>query len=139
MRARSQVMSDVSVSRSCRLDVRDLTSTPAMCDRFYVVDTRGGALLIFAARPKPALLERVSLRGSPYGIAIDSRRERLWVTLTATNRVAVYDVSARAPRWLDDYPTVRQPNSVAVDHSTGRVFVAGFKDGVLQLLDPTRS
>ncbi len=107
-------------------------------DRFYVVDTRGGALLVFAARPKPSLLERVSLPGSPYGIAIDPRREHLWVTLTATNRVAVYDVSARAPRWLADYPTVRQPNSVAVDHSTGRVFIAGFKDGVLQLLAPTR-
>ena len=106
-------------------------------DRFYVVDTRGGALLVFTARPKPVLLERVSLPGSPYGMAIDSRRERLWVTLTATNRVAVFDVSERAPRWLADYPTVRQPNSVAVDPITRRVFVPGVKDGVLQLLDPT--
>ena len=105
-------------------------------DRFYVVDTREGALLVFAAHPKPVLLERVSLPGSPYGLAIDPRRERLWVTLTATNRVALYDVSDGVPRWLADYPTVRQPNSVAVDPITGRVFVPGVKDGVLQLLDP---
>jgi hypothetical protein len=31
---------------------------------------------------------------------------------------------------------VRQPNSVAVDPDSGRVFVASRRDGTLQLLDP---
>jgi DNA-binding beta-propeller fold protein YncE len=39
-------------------------------------------------------------------------------------------------RVLRTFPTVRQPNSVAVDPRTGRVFVASRKDGVLQLFDP---
>jgi DNA-binding beta-propeller fold protein YncE len=38
---------------------------------------------------------------------------------------------------LRTFPTVPQPNSVAVDPRSGRVFVASRKDGTLQLLDPT--
>jgi len=34
------------------------------------------------------------------------------------------------------FATVRQPNTVAVDPATGRVFVASRTDGTLQLLDP---
>jgi DNA-binding beta-propeller fold protein YncE len=33
-------------------------------------------------------------------------------------------------------PTVGQPNTVAVDSATGRVFVAGRADGSLQIIDP---
>jgi DNA-binding beta-propeller fold protein YncE len=33
-------------------------------------------------------------------------------------------------------PTVRQPNTVAVDSATGRIFVAGRTDGTVQLIDP---
>jgi hypothetical protein len=31
---------------------------------------------------------------------------------------------------------VRQPNTIAVDHTTGRLFVTGTDDGVLELIDP---
>ena len=105
-------------------------------NRFYVADTRGGAILVYGTRPEPELLHRVDLPGSPYGIAIDPEQDQLWVTLTAQNRVVRYALGTGAPRRLDDYPTVRQPNSVAVDPSTGRVFVASATDGTLQLLDP---
>jgi len=74
------------------------------------------------------------VEGAPYGIAHDVRRGRLWVTLTATNRVA--EVTDR--RLLRSFPTVRQPNSVAVNPGDGRVFVASRADGTLQLLDPPR-
>jgi DNA-binding beta-propeller fold protein YncE len=40
------------------------------------------------------------------------------------------------PRKVADYPTVRQPNSVAVNPASGRVFVVGRTEEVLQLLDP---
>jgi hypothetical protein len=33
-------------------------------------------------------------------------------------------------------PTVRQPNTVAVDSATGRLFVTGTDEGVLQIIDP---
>ena len=60
-------------------------------------------------------------------------RGRLWVTLTATNQVVELAAGAR-PHKLATYPAVRQPDTVAVDPATGRVYVTGHADGVLQLL-----
>jgi DNA-binding beta-propeller fold protein YncE len=103
-------------------------------NRLYVVDTLGGALLVFQARPRPALVGRASAGGRPYGVALDPARQRLWVTETATNRLAEFDVSRTAPRLVATFPTVRQPNSVAVDGRTGRVYVTGTAAGQLQVL-----
>ncbi len=100
---------------------------------FFVVDTRGDALLVLRVRGRDLALERrIHLGGIPYGIAFDRARRRLWVTLTASNRVA--ELSPR--RLLRTFPTVRQPNSVAVDPRSGRVFVASRADGTLQWFDP---
>ena len=70
-------------------------------------------------------------------MAIDNRRHRMYVTQTGRNRLWQLNVGGRLRR-LATYPTPRQPNSVAVDERTGRVFVTGKADGVLQLLDPAR-
>lgn len=106
--------------------------------RFYVTDTRGDALLVYSvAGSEPELVERVPLDGgSPYGIAIDRERNELWVTLVAENRVVRYDLEGDTPREIESYPTLRQPNTVAVNPETGRVFVAGAESGELQILDP---
>src|SRR5215210_3157663 len=73
-------------------------------NRFYVTDTRGDAMLIYEAGPQPNQIGRVSLTGSPYGIAIDSRRNQLWVTLTAEQRVVQFALEgarcARSPATL---------------------------------------
>lgn len=98
--------------------------------RLFVVDTRGDALLEVRTDPL-RIVRRRSLRGAPYGVAYDAPRKRLWVTLTATNRVAKLPGAQRLA-------TVRQPNSVAVDQRSGRVFIAGRKDGTLQAIDPPR-
>jgi DNA-binding beta-propeller fold protein YncE len=103
-------------------------------NRLYVVDTRGGAVLVFQARPRPALVGRATAGGRPYGVALDPARQRLWVTETATNRLVEYDVSGAAPRLVATFPTVRQPNGVAVDGRTGRVYVTGTAGGELQVL-----
>ncbi len=105
-------------------------------NRFYVTDTRGDAVLVYGARPELEQLDRLSLSGSPYGIAIDSERDRLWVTLTATNRVVQYALESGAPQEVASYPTVRRPKSVTVNPASGRVFIAGGADGELQILDP---
>jgi DNA-binding beta-propeller fold protein YncE len=105
-------------------------------NRFYVTDTRGDAVLIYSARPNPKQLDRVSLPGSPYGIAIDPRRNQLWVTLTAEQRVVQFALEGRTLREIARYPTVRQPNTVAVEAASGRVFVTGKTDGQLQILEP---
>ena len=105
-------------------------------DRFYVADTRGGAVLVYEARPEPGRVASAPLpEAYPYGLAMDAEREQLWVTLTADNALVRFDVSGAAPREMDRYPTVRQPNTVAVNPETGRVYVAG-RDGELQILDP---
>jgi DNA-binding beta-propeller fold protein YncE len=100
--------------------------------RFFVVDTRGDAVLEVRADPEPTVHRRTHVAGAPYGVTRDARRGRIWVTLTARNRVA--ELTGR--RVLRTFPTVRQPNSVAVDPRTGRVFIASRSDGTLQAFDP---
>jgi DNA-binding beta-propeller fold protein YncE len=107
------------------------THVAALGDRFFVVDTRGDALLEVRLDPV-RVHRRTHVAGAPYGIAVDRRRRRFWVTLTARNEV----VELTDRRVLRRYPTVRQPNSVAVDPRSGRVFVASRKDGTLQFFDP---
>jgi len=109
-------------------------------NRFYVADTRGDAILVYETRPEPEQLARVPLSGSsPYGIAIDNRRDYLWVTLTAENRLIQLTLDGESPHEVASYPTVRQPNSVAVDPASGRVYVAGRTAGKLQIIDPRPS
>jgi DNA-binding beta-propeller fold protein YncE len=114
------------------------THVVAVSDRLYVADTQGGALLVFATRPKLALVRRVDLPGGPYGMAVDPVRHRLWVTLTARNEVVSLPANGR-PRPLARLATVRQPDSVAVDPALGTLAVTGRDAGVLQLIDVRRA
>lgn len=107
--------------------------------RFYVADTGGDAILVYDGRPdegEPRLVDRANVTGSPYGIAIDPGREQLWVTQTARNRVALFELTDLAPKLIDDFPTVGQPNTVAVDPRSGLVVVAGRTRGEIQIFDP---
>jgi DNA-binding beta-propeller fold protein YncE len=99
----------------------------------FVVDAQGDGLLLFRTRPSLELRRRVYLPGRPYAIAIDRRRHRLWVTLTATNRVAEVTANGR-PRVLRTLPAVRQPNAVAVDPRSGAVRVYGVRPPTVQVL-----
>jgi len=106
-------------------------------DRLYVTDTRNDALLIYHRLPRFELTRRMELRGGPTGIAVDRVRGVIWVTLTRLNRVVELRGGAR-PGPLRSFPAVRQAEAVAVDTGTGRVFVAGRDEGVVQLLDVAR-
>ena len=101
----------------------------------YVADTEGGMVRVYRIGPEPRQVAAVAAPGAPYGIAVDPRRERLWVTLTASNRLVEYAVGGPRPRRIATYPTVRQPNSVEVDPRTGDVFVAG-AEGLLERISP---
>lgn len=90
----------------------------------WVLDTRGGALLVFRVRPELELVRRVYLPGGPYGLALDPVRLRLWVTLTGTNEVVELPAHGR-PTELRRFPTLRQPDQVAVDGERGVVYVRG--------------
>lgn len=99
----------------------------------FVVDGQGDGLLLFRTQPRLELRRRVYLPGRPYAIAIDRRRHRLWVTLTASNRVAEVTANGR-PRVLRTLPAVRQPNAVAVDPRSGTVRVYGARPPAVQVL-----
>ncbi len=102
----------------------------------FVADTGGDALLIFSLDPHPDLVRRLYLPGGPYGIALDARRDRLWVTLPGINELAEVTLNGWETAVSGMLPTVRQANTVAVDDVSGRVFVAGRDDGVLQIIAP---
>lgn len=98
-----------------------------------VVDTRGDALLSFRGSDLQREWNQ-PLPGAPYGMAYDEVRDILWVTLTALNEVVGFDVSDDEPREVARFPTVRQPNTVAVDSMSGSVFVASRTTGQLQTI-----
>lgn len=100
-------------------------------DKLAVSDTRGGRLLLYGLDP----LRRtgsLKLPGSPYGLAGDPTTGTVWVSLTAENEVVGVDVSGASPRIVARYPTVRQPDTVAVAPGSRTIWVAGTVDGVVQ-------
>lgn len=101
-----------------------------------VIDTRGGAVLLYELQPTIRQVGRVELPGTPYGVAYDPVRDRLWVTLTGLNEVIGLNLDPNAVVSATPLPTVRQPNTVAVDSSTGRLFVTGTAEGVLEIIEP---
>jgi DNA-binding beta-propeller fold protein YncE len=103
--------------------------------RILVTDTRTGELLAFSADPV-LLRQRSPVAGVPYGIAVDPKRNLAWVTATRTNQVIGYDLAGGQPVEKYRLPTVRQPNSVAVDPDSGRVFVASADGGGIQVVTP---
>jgi DNA-binding beta-propeller fold protein YncE len=105
-------------------------------NRLYVADTRGDAILVYDTSPEPKRIQRLTLPGSPYGIAVDSERNHLWVTLTAKQQVVQFALEGGSLCEISRYTTVRQPNTVAVDPNTGRVFVASRSEDQLQILEP---
>lgn len=104
--------------------------------RMIAADTRGNAVRVFTPRPSPAQVGIIAQPGSPYGIAYDPVRDRLWVASSGTNEVVGYDMADATPREVARIPTVQNPYTLGVDSTTGRLFIAGVTGGVLQIVDP---
>jgi DNA-binding beta-propeller fold protein YncE len=104
-----------------------------------VVDTEGDRIRTFEVTPHLRQISSIPLPGTPYGVAYDAVRDRLWVTLTRRNQVVGLDLATGTPDVSARFATVRQPNTVAVDSATGRIFVASRTDGTVQLVDPAIS
>jgi DNA-binding beta-propeller fold protein YncE len=99
--------------------------------RIAVTDTRGNQVILYTLDPLRQI-GSLSLAGSPYGIAGDPTTKTLWVTLTGKNRLVGLDVSGTTPRVVASYPTVQQPDTVAVAPGGRTLWVTGTKDGVIQ-------
>jgi hypothetical protein len=115
-------------------------ATTVVGDRFgraLVIDTRGGELLVFGLDPL-ILRQRYPVPGVPFAVAYDGQRDLAWVTLTARNEVVGYDVAGGEPVERYRFPSLHQPNSVAVDSNTGRVVVGSYTGAGVQLIDPGR-
>lgn len=113
-------------------------ATNAVADSFgrvLVTDTRAGALLAFSTDPL-LLRQMYPVPGGVYGIAYDATRHLAWVTLTAANEVVAFDVRGGEPVEKHRYPAVRQPDSIAVDPATGRVFVGSGTGEGIQVIQP---
>ncbi|WP_367128129.1 hypothetical protein [Saccharothrix sp. HUAS TT1] len=111
-------------------------ATNAVADRFgrvLVVDTRGGELMAFSTGPLIMRL-RYPVPGAPYGMAYDGERDLLWITLTERNEVVAFDVAGGEPVERRRHATVRQPDSVAVDPGSGRVYVASGDGAGMQVI-----
>lgn len=113
-------------------------ATNAAVDRFgrvLVTDTRTGQLIVFSAGP---VLKRQAapVPGVPYGIAVDTSRDLAWVTATKLNQVIGYQLTGSQPVQKYRLATVRQPDSVAVDPASGRVFIASADGGGVQVMQP---
>lgn len=102
----------------------------------FVADTEGDVIRRFRIGSEPVETAQVTAPGTPYGIAVDPRRKRLWVTLTATNRLNGYSVDGPEMKKFASYPTIRQPNSVTVDPGSGDVFIASRTEGQLERISP---
>lgn len=103
--------------------------------RVLVTDTRAGALLAFSTDPL-LLRQMYPVPGGIYGIAYDEQRHLAWVTLTGSNQVVGFDVRGGEPVEKYRFPTVRQPDSVAVDEQTGAVYVGSATGEGIQVIRP---
>jgi len=106
-------------------------------DDAYVADTQGDLVRRFNIDATPTQTGSVPAKGTPYGIDIDRKRSRLWVSLTATNQLAGFSIGGPKIRRIATYPTIQQPNSVAVDPDSGDVFVASRITGQLERISPS--
>jgi DNA-binding beta-propeller fold protein YncE len=98
-------------------------------NRVVVADTRGNAIRVFSLDPLHQL-SPLALAGTPYGLAVDG--DTVWVTLTARNEVVALDVSGSSPRVIARYPTVRQPNTVAVAPGSHTIWITGTDGGTVE-------
>lgn len=106
---------------------------PISGGRFAVADTRGNQVLEYRLSPLEQI-GHLALPGAPYGVAIDASSDTAWVTLTARNEVVGLDLSGGTPRLVARYPTVRQPNTVAVSPGSRFVWITGTANGQVQLI-----
>jgi hypothetical protein len=105
--------------------------------RILVTDTAGDELLAYTTDTL-MLRQRFPAGDAPYGVAYDDETNRAWVTSTGTNEVVAYDLASGVGVETARYPTVRQPNSIAVDTVSGDLLIgSGTGDGLQQI--PTRS
>jgi len=111
------------------------TSTVDRYGRVLVANTRDNEIIGFFGSPL-VMRFRYPLPDGPYAVDYDDKRNLLWVSTTGNNEVVAYDLADGEPRETTRFSSVTQPDRIAVDDSTGVVYVLSARDGGLQVVAP---
>jgi YVTN family beta-propeller protein len=82
------------------------------------------------------VVDAITVGEGPYGIALDTKLRRLYVTLAGRNELAVIDLIEKAS--LQPISVGAFPQGLSVDVESGRVFVANFEEGTISVIDGSR-
>jgi hypothetical protein len=127
---------DGKVGQTLRAGQGATTMAVDPAGRVLVADTRGGELLVYGldSRGTPLILRQAyPVRQAPYGLAGSKRLA--WVSQTAANTVIGYDLSTGIPVEKVRYPTVRQPNTLAVDDTSDTLYVVSGCGAGIQVIE----
>ena len=91
-----------------------------------------GELLVYGVDPL-ILRQAYPVRQAPYGLA--GSRGLAWVSQTASNMVIGYDLSTGIPVEKVRYPTVQQPNSLAIDEGSDTLYVVSGSGAGVQIIE----
>ncbi len=114
-------------------------ATNAVADRhgrIFVTDTRAGRLYGFVTNSLTNTLT-APVPAGPYALGVDPATDVVWVAAGGMNELLGYDVGTGLAVERKRFPTVRQPDSIAVDAASGTVYVASARGGGIQAI-PTR-
>ncbi|MFT4125808.1 MAG: hypothetical protein QM662_06205 [Gordonia sp. (in: high G+C Gram-positive bacteria)] len=103
--------------------------------RILVANTRDGQLVGFFGAPLVMRL-RYPVADGPFAVDYDDTRNLLWVSTTANNEVVAYDLASGEPAERLRVDTVAQPDALAVDDTTGTVYVLSHRDGGIHVVSP---
>ncbi|MBS4099636.1 YncE family protein [Tsukamurella paurometabola] len=104
--------------------------------RVFAVDTGKNQVIGYTVQP---LMEKFLYpeKSAPWAVDYDETDKLMWLTRTATNEVVGYALNTGIPEQRKLFPTVRQPNAIAVDAKTGTLYVQSASGAGIQAI-PTR-
>ncbi len=107
-------------------------ATNSVVDRYgriLVANTRDDEFIGFFGSPL-VMRFRYPVGNGPFAVDYDDTRNLAWVSTTANNEVVAYDLSGGEPVEKYRFPTVAQPDNIAVDDATGRLLVLSARGGL---------
>ncbi|SNS20993.1 YncE family protein [Rhodococcoides kyotonense] len=99
--------------------------------RILVTDAVGREFLVYSSEDL-LLRQRFPVDAQPWAVAYDDKSDVVWISLPEVNEVVGYTLETGIPVEVDRFPTVRQPDSIAVDADTGDLFVGSAAGNGLQ-------
>ncbi len=95
-------------------------------------DPRSGRLLVYGVDPL-MLHQDYPVPDAPYGLA--GAGGFAWVSQTGTNTVVGYDLTTGIPVEKVRYPTVQQPNTLALDEKSDTLYVVSGSGAGIQVIE----